>query len=34
MKIVIYIVLYLVAVKVVLNICKAAKVGDKMMEEE
>ena len=34
MKIIAYVFLYLVAVKAVLNICKAAKIGDKMMEEE
>lgn len=33
MKIVICVILYLVAVKAVLNTCKTAKIGDEMMEE-
>lgn len=34
MTIIIYVILYLVAVKARLNICRAAKTGDEMMEEE
>lgn len=34
MKIIVCAVLYLVVAKAILNICKAAKVGDEMMEEE
>lgn len=34
MKIIAYVTLYLVVMKAVLNICKAAKIGDEMMEEK